>query len=207
MVTSLFGTAIVVSIAALRTCPTTLPHRAADVKWPDSLYGDSRVREDLAQAPEVTLSEREEEVEPLAGVPAVERVVTEEDGRTFRCRALVAYLDSEVYDLDGVTVGFSNPVPVRGISNQVIGFANLWVDGGRILADASIEYASEERLLAETQSQRLYARPYGRLAVDPMPVFEFHARLPVRSLVVDGLQLLPDVPADARAVPFGVPVA
>lgn len=141
------------------------------------------------------------------GVP--EREVKQEDVRLFRAKTALSYLDSAVYDFAPTEVEFQqNPVPVYGEDMKQVGYASVYLDqtaGGvqRLMADVTIDGATEERLLAETQSVKLYARPFGLMAVAAMPLFDFQARITPVRLRIDGVQLIRQKPFDERLAPFG----
>jgi len=149
---------------------------------------------------------REEEVGKLNGTPAVDRAYTQEETKLFRRKAVLTYLDGPVYDFDLDRVEFENPVPVYGSDMKKLGFAMVSVEDNRILADITIDYSTEERLLAETGSTDLFPRFFGRMGVPAMALFDFQAPTQVLQLMLDGIQLSPDKPADPRLGRFGDPV-
>lgn len=141
------------------------------------------------------------------GVP--DREHKQDEVRLYTAKTVLSYMDSEVYDLGPTQIEFrQNPVPVYGEDMKQLGYANVYMDatsGGiqRLMADVSIDAATEERLLAETQSVRLYARIFGVMGCAAMPLFDFQARVvPVR-LRLDGVQLSRLKPTDERLAPFG----
>lgn len=140
--------------------------------------------------------------------------VAVEDGSTgavrlFRRKVVLAYLDSPVYDFEPTEIEFQNqPVPVYGEDMKPLGHAAVYLDRTgagvqRLVADVTIDAASEERLLAETQQVKLYPRLFGVLAVAAIPLFDFHAPITPVRLRLDGVVLSRRAPADGRVPPFG----
>jgi hypothetical protein len=151
----------------------------------------------------------EESVGILEGEPNVSRVIVQDEVKLYRVRATIAYLDGGVFDFGPTSVTFkSNPTPVYNDDNQQIGFADVGVvvagnSGRRIEAAIAIDYATEERLLAETKSERLYPRLFGSMKMAGSALFDFQARLVPFTLRIDGIQISRRAPADERIVPFG----
>lgn len=153
--------------------------------------------------------QEDEPIGPLEGEVPIERVVVMEETRLYRAKAVLAYFDSPVFDLSRTSFSCdSDPVEVYDASGRRIGFARVEVDqtwGGspRIVADISIDYATEERFLAETKSEKIYARFFGRLTLPATPLFDFHKPLVPSKLSIDGVMLTRDRPTDPRLEPFG----
>ncbi len=90
-----------------------------------------------------------------------EKVFDETSARTFdRMGALVAILDEsdrqDGMEFNGVEVDFANPIPVmregtyvNPKSGDILGSANVWVEGDKVYADVFLDYASPERLTIE----------------------------------------------------------
>ncbi len=136
----------------------------------------------------------------------IDRVILEEDAKVFRVSAVLALLDSPVYDLRKVPIEFPPVVPVFNEEHKKVGFASIWTDKERVMADISFDYASEERLLIETQSIPIYARPFGDLKIAGIPFIDFQAKLSILKLSVSGIQLVRVAPADARIQALGKPI-
>lgn len=134
------------------------------------------------------------------------KVFNQDETKLYRARALLAILDSDVYEIDRGGIQTRGPLPVEAEDGRRIGFASVFFDGDKMFADISIDYASPERLLAETQSIKLYARPWGAMAVVNSPLFDFHAKLIVRQLFINGIVLSTQAPSDGRIAPFGAAV-
>lgn len=154
----------------------------------------------------------EENVGQLDGETPIERVILQDDVKLFRYRAVLAYLDGSVYDFSQAKISFENDlVPVFSEDrSRHLGFAKVELEtvGGskRLIADISIDYASEERLLAETQEVKVYPRICGRQGFPVIALFDFQGRLPVTFLRVDGVILSRKRPTDERVVAFGTTV-
>lgn len=152
----------------------------------------------------------EESVGILDGAPDVERVIVQDEVKLYRVRTTVAYLDGEVFDFGPTSVSFAtNPLPVVNDEGRQIGFASpsVVLEGGprRLTAEIAIDYATEERLLAETKSERRYPRIFGTMRMAAMPLFDFQQKLTPLMLRVDAIQISRLQPSDERIVPFGEP--
>lgn len=154
-----------------------------------------------------------EEPGKLDGAPVIERVLTEEQLRTYSARVVVTYLDSDVFDLRNSQIIFrENPIPVMGLSGDRIGFASVWVDGyashQHVVAQLSLVYDSEERLLIETKSAYIYAYLTGRvMGVDLHHAFmDFCRPVEVAAIIVDSIRLDTRAPHDRRLQAVGEPV-
>lgn len=151
----------------------------------------------------------EESVGTLDGEAAVERVIDGDQVKLYRARQVVAYLDGPIYDFAAASLGFNaSPLPVFDGDMKRIGFASTTVvrdeRGHRsLVADISIEYATEERLLAETQSVKLYPRFFGTMKFGAIPLFDFYQRLTPTYLRIDGIQITRLRPVDERIVALG----
>ncbi len=145
----------------------------------------------------------------LAGDADVDRVILQDEVKLFRARQTVAYLDGGVYDFAACSVTFgANPVPVYNDEMKQLGFASmsLLLDEGlrrRLFADISIDYATEERLLTETKSVKLYPRVFGQMRFPAMALFDFAQKLTPTYLRIDGIQLSRLPSNDPRVLPFG----
>lgn len=138
------------------------------------------------------------------------RVITQDEVKLYRTRMTVAYLDGPVYDFGPTSVAFAaSPTPVYNDDNQQIGFASLSVEkteaGRRIVAEIAIDYSTPERLLAETQSEKLFPWLFGAMRAAQLPVFDFQGQLPILGLMVHGVQFSRLPPTDTRICPLGWP--
>lgn len=150
------------------------------------------------------------DVQPDEG--AIDRVILQDEVQLYRARVVLAVLDGPVFDFGPTTVEFPDgPVPVFADDGRTqLGFASVAMELGnghfRLMADLSIDYACEERLLAETRSRQIYPRLYGKLSVAAIPLFDFQAPLVPTKLLVQGIVLSRRRPADERIVALGEPV-
>ncbi len=106
------------------------------------------------------MSTENEEIGDLTG--PIEEAYDETNTRTLdRMGVLVAILDDkdvqDGMDFVGVEVEVDSPVPVikegtyRDPSlTDILGSANVWVEGDRVYADIFLDYASPERLTIQT---------------------------------------------------------
>jgi hypothetical protein len=85
--------------------------------------------------------------------------MTDTAERTYRTKTALGKLDGPYYNM---TITPSDFVPICS-NNKVVGYACVYVENGAILADLSLEYATEERLVIETRSSKLYAGLSGRI--------------------------------------------
>jgi len=143
----------------------------------------------------------------------IDRVILQDEVQLYRTRVILAHLDGPVFDFGPTTVEFPDmPVPVFADDGRTqLGFASVSLEqyvreGHRLMADLSIDYACEERLLAETRSRQIYPRIYGKLSVAAIPLFDFQAPLVPTKLLVQGIVLSRRRPADERIPALGEPV-
>lgn len=84
-----------------------------------------------------------------------DRVVAEE--RLWRFKAMVIRVTP------GTFLSFNNPVPVHTVGiggrSKLIGCAVLYVEGGDIIADGVLDYATPERLDIETGQRQWWLTP------------------------------------------------
>ncbi len=139
------------------------------------------------------MEDNEETVGKLEGELAVERVFLQEDVKLYRVKTVVANIE------DGRIYGARNPVPVRNDDWKLIGFADVHQEGYRLIGELAIDYATEERLLIETGSERFYPRCY----VDIPNEF---ANGPAKWFRVSDIVLTRSRPADRNLQPVGEPV-
>lgn len=152
--------------------------------------------------------EDDQPVEPHQGLPAIERVFTDEETKLYRAHAKLMYLDGSVFDFDDTLIEFEHMLPVFSADGRKIGHAAVFykADLKEFSADIVIDYASEERLLAEIKgSIKIYARPYGTMSFGHMLFLDPAARLKPTRLRLQGITLSPDPGADPRCKPFGEP--
>src|SRR5688572_30335510 len=91
----------------------------------------------------------QEPIGDVSGEIAFDKVINLNDVKLFRRKAVVAYLEGAVYDFGPASVSFDNPVPVFDDDDKKLGYAVLKKEGNRLIADISIDYQCEERLLIE----------------------------------------------------------
>ena len=147
--------------------------------------------------------EDNEPIGKLDGQVDIERVIVQDEVKLWRSHAVLSYLDGPVYDFDGALVEIVNPVPVFSDDMKRIGFATASIeylghDPHRIVADLILDYATEERFLTEMNIKPLYPRIFGRLALPAMPLFDFRSPIKISKLVLQGIQISHNPPADPR---------
>lgn len=128
--------------------------------------------------------------------------VADSNTRLFRARTVLTYLDTGTFNVKGAKIIFRDaPTPIFDSDDDQIGFASLRNEGDRIEADLTIEYDTEERLLAETESG-LYARYFGSMTFGALPLLDLQKPLTVLALRVDGIKLTTHKPTDLRLLPL-----
>ncbi len=80
--------------------------------------------------------------------------MSEEASRTFHVRAVLGKMG---WPYEGTVIVCPPLTPVLS-SGKTIGFASVFIEAGFIMADLRIDYATEERLIIETKSNKLYPR-------------------------------------------------
>ena len=156
----------------------------------------------------VGMDEKDEPVGTLEG-ETIDRVILQDETRLYRAKVVLTYLDGPVYDFGPTDVMFQNPVKVYDDDMKQLGFASLDLEetpgDQRLTAEISIDYSCQERLLIETEA-KFYARVFGKMAVPAMPLFDFQAPVPIIRLIIDGIQISTQRPADPRISHVGAPV-
>lgn len=117
---------------------------------------------------------------------SIDRVFTSEETRFYRAKVV---LDRRYARrcVPGIAPVYSDGCKLA------IGFALVVPDGDRVLAELTVDYACEERLLAETKASKVYA--HAVMAADGD-----------ERVFVDSIVLSLEKPADDRIRPLGEPV-
>lgn len=92
---------------------------------------------------------------------SIDRVISDEDTKTYEMKATLLILDDKVpgNKYEGAEMYWENPVQVLDSEERVIGAATIFRDGKRIEAELFIDYSTPERLTIETQTGKLHAHP------------------------------------------------
>lgn len=144
--------------------------------------------------------------EILAALPKLEidgpvdSVAVQDEVKLFRLHATVTIFDGDVYNFSGAECVFESPLPVYNQNEKKIGFASAEMVQGppsRLVADLTIDYATEERLLIET-GEKLYVYPIADVDFVDVGALDFQVPLRVATVKVRGLQLLRRKPKDVR---------
>ena len=122
--------------------------------------------------------------------------------RLYRTTQAVCFFDSETHDFSKTKFSWDRPTKIC-IDEKTIGFASLYFDGNKLMASMAIDYASEERLLAETQEIKLYPQVHSFLQYGSKLLNDFSQKVPVLSVEVQRIMLSREKPIDARIVSFG----
>lgn len=119
----------------------------------------------------------------VAELDVPDRVIDGSESRLYRFRKIVS-----TQNVRFSSIG-TNPVPVYGEAG-VIGFASLWIAGTMLIADFAIDYATPERLSAETRTGLRY-----------YPLLTWSVKDGV--MAIDGVSLSVSRPADKAVSPIG----
>jgi hypothetical protein len=147
----------------------------------------------------------EETIGILDGELSIDRVIVDSEVKVYRTKVVLAYLNSSVYDFVWTSFTVSNDglVPVCSDDGRKLGFATVTRENNRIVADLCIDYASEERLMAETRSVKIYPRLRGRLTVPSEPFLDFQALIKPLAIVIEGVVLSTTSPTYASSPVLG----
>jgi hypothetical protein len=98
------------------------------------------------------------EVAKLDGEVEVAGVIDEDSAKTLTARSVILSkkMKQSILDAHGFTdFSFVNPIPVQSFDRRVVGFADVRWEGDVLVADTTLDHASPERLLIETE--KVYA--------------------------------------------------
>lgn len=125
--------------------------------------------------------------------------------RTLRIHAVLGKLEGPYATMEIVS-DIAVPVMSQG---KTVGFASVYKDTGAIVADISLDYATEERLVIETRSGKLFPRLDATLHfggvyqwLDEGPVVSFSGTPSVTQLDVKRL-VLHSTPSFTGQTPMG----
>lgn len=121
----------------------------------------------------------------------LERVITPETGRTYRMKGVLMEFDGNVPQLVAGT-----PVETLNDSGGLIGYATVYVDGNKLLAEIDIDYQTPERLLIET-GELLY--PAGTFGTVHAPT---DTGSELTCLVVTAITVRSTPPVTGNAIPL-----
>lgn len=145
-----------------------------------------------------------EPIRPLSGDCPIDRVILGDETKTFSVSGILAYLDSPYVDYRNAVFKMRDMVPVEDSSGKIIGFANIERKGFLLVANATIDYSTPERLSIETKSQRLYMRMQGWISSkqdEDKYLNLLGKKEDVYSVCVESLVITETQPEDKR-VPF-----
>jgi hypothetical protein len=149
------------------------------------------------------------EIGKLEGQVEIERVILQEEVKTFSAKVALAYFDGPVFDFSRCTFRTQDSlIPVYDSYGKKLGFANVYVDTvgetSRLVGDMSIDYACEERLLIENGDIKYYARVSGFYKIDhEYEYLDFKNPIKPHSLVVTSITLTTTPGKDPRLGPVG----
>src|SRR5271165_966595 len=140
-----------------------------------------------------------------------ERVILQQDVRMYEERAILAYLDSPYFDYSKVALALEkNPFPVKNDDGDQVGFANIYAQNGKLVAEVTLDYHQPERLSAETRDGvRHWLRMNGTIVLQPSedPFLDLLGNRQVARLIsLEYLVLSTRRPSDRRLLPLGEPV-
>jgi hypothetical protein len=114
-------------------------------------------------------TENKQEIEPLEGPAAVERVIELGKARIYKARAVLVdfVANGDGYRLaTNARIVCENPIPVYEEDGLLVcGFAEVYADGQQIIADMTFDYGTPSRLLSQID-EPVYAVPGGDYFVD-----------------------------------------
>lgn len=115
--------------------------------------------------------------------PITDKVFTDEDVKLFEVKGTVSYLD------DSTRPVYSNPVQVIDSNGTIVGYVSLRKVRDELVADGTIDYATEARLLVQV-GEKVYFATHGHLDE-------------AKRYVIESLTLTTDRPLDPRIDPVG----
>lgn len=132
------------------------------------------------------------------------RIVTSEDTKLFRVTGIVAILDSPFYDFSQTKWTITNPTKIKDTNRKTVGFANVFIQNNKLVAECSLEYNMPERLDIEAQTG-IYLVPNGLMVPDTvtgtLDLYGMQKR--ILKVVVTSLLLTHKRPRDTRLGPLG----
>jgi hypothetical protein len=151
---------------------------------------------------------KEGTVGSVGGEIAIEKVFAQDEISLYRAKAVLLNFNSPSYDFTNTSFTYlRNPVPVYSDGrDKKIGYANVYIENNRLVADIGIDYATEERFIAETKSEKMWPRFFGEAAVAAIHLFDFGGKLPVSQVRVYGIVISREQPSDKNIPSFGEPV-
>lgn len=140
--------------------------------------------------------------------------IPESEVRIYRTTVILGDLSSPEYKMMGVAA--KTPIPVYSEDGLLLGHAGIRLVNRKLVADIAIDYACEERLLAETGAERLWAWLVGELKIvvplqlglGPNGSAGIDLSIPLRGsyLHVEEIIINHTPPHDQRMGRFGEPV-
>ena len=74
------------------------------------------------------------------------KIYTQEDAKLFRVKGVLAILDTPFYDYTNAKFSLHNPTPVKDSSHKRVGFANVYLENNKLMADVVLDYFIPDRL-------------------------------------------------------------
>lgn len=139
------------------------------------------------------------------------KIFVGDEVKTYQTKVILSYLDSPFLNYNRNTrFILENPIPVRNDDGRDIGYADVFLRNGRLVADLSLDYATPERLASETRTGLQYfPHVKGIIDVDDGPDWSldlYGKRKTVRALTVLSIKLLPFPTEDVRLDSLGKPM-
>lgn len=85
----------------------------------------------------------------------------------FNVVSILAYLDNPNVNYIFVNEQSGNLIPIYNDERRLLGYADVYVKGERLVAELAIDFATPERLNIENDDQPLFARIVGEYQVEP----------------------------------------
>ena len=137
----------------------------------------------------------------------VDRVIDVAETKTLVLNGVIAHLSSGSFNFTDTNIFLDNPVPVLGLSESVVGYANISLQGQSLVAEVSLRYDSEERLLVEN-GENIYPHLNGEMVLDGKVSFKgalnlHSSKSPVANLYIDSIFLSRSPSTNSALPPLG----
>lgn len=136
------------------------------------------------------------------------KIYTEEDAKLFRVKGILAILDTPFFDYTDTKFMLHNPTPVKDSSHQRVGFANIYIENNRIMADVVLDYFIPDRLDIDIKNG-IYLTINGFKVEEPelSNKIDLLGRIKkIQEVSILSISLTHKRPVDHRIKPLGGPV-
>lgn len=136
------------------------------------------------------------------------KLIFQDDVKLFNVVGILAILDSPFFDYSEVNVKFRNPVSVKDTQRKKIGFANIFLQNGKIAAELSIDYHCPERLDIENKNG-VFLNAVGSttgITASVNSIDFYGKKQKIKEIVIYSLIITDKRPLDSRISVLGEPV-